>query len=320
MSTQWPTALEWLSGERQSGDVLEAGEICGAGEAGEIGGAGETTVPGDRAAGNRLVVAGVPLREGAVTPSRYDLAPGAVRACLGRLSTFNGERNVDISSVAVTDLGDDLTPPPLDATLTMLLGGHNGVTYEALSQRDDLPSWGLLTLDAHHDVRPYPPGAPGNGSPVRALVDAGMPGTNVVQVGIAGFSNIAEHRRWCEEIGVTIRGPEAMGEVPELLEILASRCESVYVDIDIDVLDRAFAPGSPGARPGGVTPRQLFDAAYWSGAHPSVRAVDLVEVDPESDVASTTTFNAAICFLNVASGFATRQRGVARTDSVRSDR
>ena len=42
--------------------------------------------------------------------------------------------------------------------LTVLLGGHNGVTYEALSRRDDLASWGLLTLDAHHDVREYATG------------------------------------------------------------------------------------------------------------------------------------------------------------------
>jgi len=181
------------------------------------------------------------------------------------------------------------------------------VTYEALARRDDLASWGLFTLDAHHDVRPYAPGVPGNGSPVRALVDAGLRGANVVQVGIAGFSNVPEHRRWCEEIGVTIRGPASLSEVPDLLDALASRCDSIYVDIDIDVLDRAFAPGSPGARPGGVTPRELFDAAFAAGAHQAVRAIDIVEVDPEADVGATTVFAAAICLLNVAAGFTTRE-------------
>ncbi len=222
------------------------------------------------------------------------------------LSSYHSERDVDLSLLPVVDLGDDLVPPPLDAPLTVLVGGHNGVTYEALAGRDDLSSWGLLTLDAHHDVREYPPGQPGNGSPVRALVDAGLPGTQIVQVGIAGFSNVRAHRMWCEEIGVTIIGPDAVDEVPDLLDILAARCDSIYVDLDIDVLDRAFAPGAPGARPGGLAPRDLFEAAYEAGHHSAVRAVDIVEVDPEADVASVTVSAAAISLLNVAAGFASR--------------
>ena len=51
------------------------------------GSAGATTARSTRArepaGGDSLVVAGVPLREGAVTPSRYDLAPAAIRASLG---------------------------------------------------------------------------------------------------------------------------------------------------------------------------------------------------------------------------------------------
>ena len=235
MTAEWPTAAEWLAGT-STGPV-------------------STGSPTQPAATDSLVVAGVPLREGAVTPSRYDLAPAAIRAFLRRLSSYHSERDVDLSLVPVVDLGDSLVPPALDARLTVLLGGHNGVTFEALSRRTDLGSWGLLTLDAHHDVREYPAGSPGNGSPVRALVDAGLPGAHVVQVGIAGFSNVRAHRRWCEEIGVTIRGPGSVHEVPDLLDMLARRCDHVYVDLDIDVLDRAFAPGAPGARPGGITPR-----------------------------------------------------------------
>ena len=281
MSSDWPTAAEWLRG----GDGRPHRNGSGNGE---------------------LVVAGVPLTDGAVTPSRYDLAPTALRSILERLSSFHGEKKIDLSVIHVTDLGDDLSPPPLDATLTILLGGHNGVTFDALKHRDDLSSWGLLTLDAHHDVRPYAPGRPSNGSPVRALVDAGLPGTQIVQVGIAGFSNAPAHRAWCEEIGVTIRGPREMADLPALLDDLARRCDYVYVDLDIDVLDRAFAPGCPGARPGGITPPELFDAAFLAGSHPAVKAVDIVEVDPEKDIASITVFAGALAMLNAAAGFCTR--------------
>lgn len=275
MSADWPTAAEWLA----SGSD-------------------------DPAA---ITVAGVPLREHAVTPSRYDLAPAAVRRRLAKLSTFQGELGVDLAEVPVRDLGDATIPPTLDGPLTVLLGGHNAVTYHALAAQPGLSRWGLLTLDAHHDVRPYAPGAVGNGSPVRALLDAGLPGEQVVQVGIHGFSNAPAHRRFCEERGVTVLGPAGIGRVPELLDDLASRCDAVYVDVDVDVLDRAFAPGCPGARPGGVDPRQLFAACFAAGAHPAVRGVDIVEVDPDRDVAWITVDAAALALLHIAAGVSTRE-------------
>lgn len=253
-----------------------------------------------------LVVAGVPLTEHAVTPSRYELAPTAVRGRLAKLSTWHGTRHVALEDIGVRDLGDSLKPPPLRAPLTVLLGGHNAVTFAALSAAGGVAAWGLLTLDAHHDVRPYEPGAVGNGSPVRALIDAGLPPANVVQVGITGFSNARAHYEWCVERGVTVLGPDRLADVPALLDDLAGRCAAIYVDVDLDVLDRAFAPACPGSRPGGAHPTQVFDAAFAAGAHPKVRAIDIVEVDPTADVASVTVDAAALTLLNAAAGYATR--------------
>jgi arginase family enzyme len=270
---EWPRASDWLA-------------------SGRVGG---------------ILVAGVPLVEHAVTPSRYDLAPAAIRARLGRLSTFHGERGVDLRPVPVADLGDAAVPPALDAPLTILLGGHNAVTYHALVPELGSARWGVLTLDAHHDVRSYEPGRVGNGSPIRALVDAGVAGTDVIQVGIHGFSNSAVHRAWCERQGITVLGPPAVDRVPALLDELAGRCDRVYVDVDVDVLDRAFAPGCPGSRPGGLAPRQLFDAVFAAGAHAKVAAIDIVEVDPAADPASITTDAASLCLLNAAAGFAGRR-------------
>jgi arginase family enzyme len=271
-AADWPRASAWLASGREGG----------------------------------VVVAGVPLVEHAVTPSRYDLAPAAIRDRLGRLSTFHGERGIDLITVAVFDRGDHVAPPALGAPLTILLGGHNAVTFHALAGELSSARWGVLTLDAHHDVRPYLAGQVGNGSPIRALLDAGLRGSDVIQVGIHGFSNSAVHRAYCEEHGITVLGPDGIGRVPELLIDLGARCERIYVDVDIDVLDRAFAPGCPGSRPGGLTPRQLFDAVFAAGAHPQVGAIDIVEVDPVADVASVTVDAAALCLLNAAAGFAGR--------------
>ena len=275
--SDWPTAADWLAGNSSDPSAL--------------------------------VVAGVPLTELAVTPAGYEHAPAAVRSRLRKLSTWHGEREVSLDELPVRDLGDAGAPPPLSAPLTVLVGGHNAVTWHALAQEvgPALERWGLLTLDAHHDVRPYEPGAVGNGSPVRALIDAGLRGTNVVQVGIHGFSNSRAHRQWCESRGVTVLGADRMGDIASLLDELAARCDSIYVDIDLDVLDRAAAPACPGARPGGASARQVLAAAFVAGAHERVRCVDIVELDPLADVAHMTTDAAALTLLNVAAGYATRR-------------
>ncbi|HUR48731.1 MAG TPA: arginase family protein [Acidimicrobiales bacterium] len=273
MSTEWPTAAEWLAGDHEGG----------------------------------IVVAGMPITEHSVTPSAYDRAPGAIRARLARLSSFHGEREIDLRDVAVVDQGDSREPLALVPPLVIVMGGHNAVTFHALSAVDDPARWGLLTLDAHHDVRAYEPGAVGNGSPVRALIDSGLPGDHVVQVGIHGFSNAASDRRWCLEQGITLLGPDRVQEVGAQLDRLAEKCDRIYVDLDIDVLDRAFAPGCPGSRPGGIMPRDLFDAAFAAGAHPAVAAVDIVELDPTADLEHITTDAAALALLNTAAGFSTRQ-------------
>ena len=230
---------------------------------------------------------------------------------LRRFSTYDGERDVDLEGLAVRDLGDlpiaDLGPADaiaaVDAAVRELpadpvavfLGGDNVVTAPIVAAHPAAPlaRTGVLTFDAHHDVRTYDE-VPSNGAPIRWLLDQGLPGDQVVQIGIHGHANSRAYRRFCDDHGIRVvtvaeverRGIEAV--VAEALDDLAGRTDAIHVDLDIDVLDRSFVPGCPGARPGGLTPRQLTAAAHRCGAHPAVRSLDLVEVDPAADVADLT--------------------------------
>jgi len=76
---------------------------------------------------------------------------------------------------------------------------------------------------------------------------------------------------------------------------------------EITVLDRAFAPACPGSRPGGLNPAEVQAAARVCGAHPKVRAMDIVEVDPTKDVADVTVLGAASFLLSFAAGVASRR-------------
>lgn len=268
-----------------------------------------------------LVVLGVPLSEtwpGGLSGAHA--TPAAMRARMARLSSYDSDHGVQLGELGVFDAGD-LTPQPShdairagvgslpDAKLRVLIGGDGGLTYPAFTELagDSLSAWGLVSLDAYHDADPYE-GRPGGGSVARALVDAGLPGDQIVQVGIGGFSSSAESRRWCDDQGVDVitmaeaRFASVEDALVEALDRLAMSVDHVYVNLDFDVMDRAFAPACRGAHPGGFKSRELLAAAFIAGRHAHVRAVDLVDVDSTVDVADVTVDLAALCLLNVASG------------------
>lgn len=277
----------------------------------------------------RLVVVGVPSSSASLSVSEAWRAPAAVRAVLGRFSVFDGETGTDLRSVRVADCGDwpvdgldmHAMPPAVSARARDLsggavhafLGGDNAITRPLVrGLADDLGGVAVLTLDAHHDVRITDNG-PTNGSPIRGLIEDGLPDGRVIQVGIHSFANSAEYRGYCDEHGIEVVTMATVDEVGagwvvrSALDDLARRARWIYVDVDVDVLDRAFAPGCPGARPGGMTPRQLAAACRAAGEHPAVRAVDFVEVDPSRDRDDLTVMNMANAFLAFASGLARRE-------------
>lgn len=295
----WPPASEWLAGSHAPD------------------------------ASATLAVIGAPLRLGSISGGRFDLAPAAIRRALERFSTAAVDPADDIRSVAARDRGDldvaDARPEDAleaissamegavaAADAVALLGGDNSITRPGVrGLAPDLGRVGLLTLDAHADFRTTDGGLT-NGNPVRALVEDGLPGTSVVQVGIQPFANSPAYLADARRAGITMissddvreRGIDAV--IGEALDGLAGRTEAIYVDLDIDVLDAAFAPGAPGARPGGLAPWELHRAARRCGGHPAVRAIDLVEVDPDRDPTGATALVAASCLLHFAAGLGSR--------------
>jgi formiminoglutamase len=272
---------------------------------------------------------GAPLAERSLTPGRCDLAPKVVRATMARMSVYDVEAETDLSGVRVYDAGDldlKLVDPasafaPIVArgaalakahALTILLGGNNAVTRPAVHALDaTLQRVGLLTLDAHFDLRDTDCGLT-NGNPVQALLEDGLPGAHISQIGLAPFANTRRMHDKAKAAGievVTLRRCREAGLATvarAALDRLAQRCDVIHVDFDIDVIDRAHCPGAPGARPGGVTPEAFFDAARAIAAHPKVRSVDLTEFDAALDVADITALTAARWVAEVLAGFAAR--------------
>src|SRR3954453_4417269 len=148
---------------------------------------------------------GAPLAAGSVTPGACDLAPELLRRTLRRIGRYDVETGRELET-EIADRGDvalaglsieDATPLIREAVaasaeahaLTLLVGGNNAVTRPAvLGLGGEIDEIGLITLDAHFDMRDTGEGL-SNGNPVRALLEDGLPGANIAQVGLAGFAN-----------------------------------------------------------------------------------------------------------------------------------
>lgn len=231
-----------------------------------------------------------------------------------------GDLESDDDSVAAAHarIADAVEAALERAPVVVVFGGDNSLTRPAMAgaaRRQGLGSgWGLLTVDAHHDCRPLDDG-PQNGNPVRGLISDGLPGSRVAQVGINGFANHEEHAAWALAQGVRVHRADevrADGMAATLDRALAGLRDQgvtdIYADIDIDVLDRAFAPACPASMPGGLLPPELHQAAYLLGVDKAVRAVDIVEVDATADLSGITLRGAASVFLAFCAGLAKRPR------------
>ena len=281
-----------------------------------------------RAGPAALAVVGMPMNSSG-TSSRCELAPAALRQALDRYDLYDPGAGVDLASLAVADFGDlalgdasaeevffravqGIKKAAANTVAVVLLGGDDAITYPALHALN-LPfaRCGLVTFDAHHDVPELDAGL-ASGSPIRALLRAGLPGSNIIQIGLQPFTNSSACAQFARDAGITtltadevqVQGIESA--VTDALELLAAKTDAIYVNLDMDVLDRAFAPACAGSRPGGLQPWMLRRAAHLCGAHPSVRIMDVVEIDPEKDVADCTVLAAASFFLAFASGVAQR--------------
>ena len=281
----------------------------------------------DKATDAPVGLVGAPLNLGSVTPGRCDLAPGLLRATLRRIGRYDVETSLELQTL-VADHGDvpvagvsieDATPPIVAACkasverhgLTLLIGGNNAVTRPGVHALGlPLDRVGLITLDAHFDMRDLSRGL-GNGNPVRALIEDGLPGVNIAQIGLAPFANSADMHRDAVEGGHLvvpigdIRDDGIDRAIDRALSHVAD-CDALVVDCDIDVIDRSQFPGAPGARPGGMRAEEFFRAVRRLAMEPKVRLIDLTEWDPPLDPTDLSALTAARWLAEVLSGFEAR--------------
>lgn len=281
-----------------------------------------------------LALIGIPTSQTSLSPTNAHLTPAAVREALRRYSSHvvsSGGRGdaaelVLDEALTIADAGDVSDPDSalgeVQATaavraladrseLVVALGGDNALTVPAALgvAGDQLSTAGLITLDAHHDLRD----GRSNGSPVRRLIEAGLNPRHIVQIGIADFANSRAYRQRAKELGITVIHRDELHNRPlreiiaEALRVACAAGGPIHVDLDVDVCDRSVAPGCPASIPGGIQAHELRYAARLLATDARVRGLDIAEVDASADAPDGRTVRlAALCVLEAAAGLASR--------------
>ena len=98
-----------------------------------------------------------------------------------------------------------------------------------------------------------------------------------------------------------IRERGVMNVIKEATEFACEGCDAVYVTLDIDVVDPVYAPGNGGIAFGGLTSVEFLEVVDWLSRNNKIRALDVVEVNPNYDPAEITAKLASSAILTFLS-------------------
>ncbi len=205
--------------------------------------------------------------------------------------------------------------------LPVIIGGDHSITAHvghALARVHGAGRIGVIHFDAHADTADEIEGnLAGHGTPMRRLIESGdVDPRQFVQIGLRShwpgedtFDWMAEQgMRWhlmdevCER-GLPAVVDTAIAEVEE--------CDRIYLTVDIDCLDPAFAPGTGTPEAGGLNLAELIRAVRQIAMRCDLVAMDVVEVSPPYDHAELTVNAAHHLVIEALAALAARKRAAA---------
>ena len=262
------------------------------------------------------VLVGVPFDHTSTFRAGSRFAPRAIREASFNIETFSLRTGVDIEHVPIHDAGDLDVLDDASETLKRL----SGVTADIISSGKmpviiggehtislgvvrSLPkSVGVVSLDAHGDLRDeYGGGKISHATVLRRISE--IVGTNGVFVcGLRALCK--EEVEFIEKHKIQHLTPWEIHDIgtdkmAELIAEFARKFPHVYLTIDTDVLDPAFAPAVANPEFNGITPEELIQIAR-AVARERMIGFDLVEVCPNYDTGMTAVAAARIIFEVIA--------------------
>ncbi len=222
--------------------------------------------------------------------------PDAIRDAFNNIEIFMPKFGVDLEQANIKDLGNlqhtvvaqnmiemvRKTTSELQKTSQQLiiLGGEHSLTYGSYTSFPK--DTGYVVFDAHYDLRDeYANIKLSHAAYLRRIVEE-RGSENIIHVGARAF--VKEELEFLTEHNIATISDDQVrnGDGPRLLQQLTEKFENLYVSIDLDVLDPAFAPGVGNPEAIGITSRELYDMVI-ALKDKTIKAADVVELNPSFD-------------------------------------
>ena len=255
------------------------------------------------------VICGVPYDGTSCFRKGSAFAPNEMRQVSYNFETYNSFFDIDLDYVAIHDFGDLEVAEDVDTTLELvsghadtfirngkipvMLGGEHSVTLPFVGAcKKKYPDLSVVVLDAHLDLRDEYEGEINSHACIsRRILDEVK--DKYVSVGIR--SGAQDEYTYASENGIKVFSTEDVfnsGIENIILEIRKVISGPVYLSIDMDAIDPAFAPAVGTPEPYGLTPRDVREIIACLA--PDIVGFDLVEIAPSYDSGGTAILGAKL--------------------------
>ncbi len=254
-----------------------------------------------------VIVYGIPFDSTHSFRPGTRFGPDAIRSSFNNIEIFMPQFNVDLESANIQDLGNTAHT----VVATYMLDMVSKITTELISKNKQLiilggehlitlgtypcfpKNTGYIVFDAHYDLRDeYANTKLSHAAYLRRIIEKQGSDT-ITHVGARSY--VKEELAFKKEHNVkSISNMDIRdGKAVKLIKDAASVFDKLYVSIDLDVLDPAFAPGVGNPEAVGITSRELYDMVC-ALEDKNIIAADIVELCPEFDNGSTAAIAARL--------------------------
>ncbi len=246
---------------------------------------------------SKIIIQGILFDEKSSYQQGPKKAPKLIREALHcGSSNLYTEDLVSIDNDSIQDKGDfeisdyfdieKITSKQLNSGAKILtLGGDHSITYPVIkAHHENYPKLDILHIDAHCDLYDSFEGDPhSHACPFARIMENGF-AVKLVQVGIRTLN--PHQKEQAEKFGVEIHQMKDLD-----LSAVPKFENPLYISLDMDGFDPAYAPGVSHHEPGGLTSRQVLDLIQ--SIDTEVVGADIVEYNPVRDYQNMTAFLAA---------------------------
>jgi agmatinase len=259
----------------------------------------------------RYVIFGVPFDNTSSYRAGSRWAPNAMRQVSANFESYNPTFGIDLVDLPIYDAGNLETSASVDETLRdlyeevksllndgklpIMLGGEHSLTYSMVRACAEFAGddFGVLVLDAHFDLRQEYRGFKHNHACVSRNILENVT-KNLVSIGIRSgpeeewiFARENNLKYYTADDVVSTGMVEVLKEVIEWLD-----CSQIYLSLDMDAIDPAYAPGLGTPEPFGLNDRDVRTAIRTLA--PYSIGFDIVEIAPEYDSGQTAMLGAKL--------------------------